>query len=570
MRLHIASPRWLFHGPAVLLLPLVASFGGCRSKGSSPGEPSSCSGVCPDGGGALDGGGTDGTAHEGAGGPRDGDVDGDSDLGACRPSAIVDMNAKGTLTGTTTDYVGDNLDVDFDGQVQSPTCVFGVAYPVVLRYVPRTSGQLVVSLANPGTPPALDTVAWSLDHCMAAGATTLACNDNDAVTGHDLASVLTVPQATANVPIYVVVAGNTGLRPPSRGAWDVTGPFEITVTEMPVVDALGASCDPTRLANICSPDAACTTLPQTLLDGGTSGPTCIAGGSLGGACRTSGTQCNSGLACEPNSGTCLTAAPLGAPCFDGKHACEAPNECVGQTGFACAAPGSLNASCKATGVPCDSGLVCAGGKTVTDPASACLPTGETAASGASCSGLRCTTGNSCVASGESEICTPDGSSEAACLTTTPACDAGLVCDTIAGICRTQMAVGGDCSDTQATICAPGSLCLAVSPDAATVLVCVTDGGLNAGCRSTAPPCDAGLACGGTTCLPAATLGMPCDLRGQTTACVAGTTCVQSGTAATCIVDGASGAGCSVLAPACAPGLICGSTSNDTFGCHVAQ
>lgn len=93
---------------------------------------------------------------------------------------------------------------------------------------------------------------------------------------------------------------------------------------------------------------------------------CFAPGTRGGPCRTSGTACDTGLACsnttDPSMGRCIAMAMPGGMC-DFITQCPADQTCVRQGGGTtftgvCRARGALGAPCRRTGMPCDSGLTC--------------------------------------------------------------------------------------------------------------------------------------------------------------------------------------------------------------------
>ena len=123
--------------------------------------------------------------------------------------------------------------------------------------------------------------------------------------------------------------------------------------------AVGAACDPVGESNLCALGSGCIPSPV--------GWTCVADGSRGGFCRTSGTRCDSGLSCI--TGTIndfcrerLTAA--GAMCDASNQAtiCATNSSCLataGQSVGACTANGTAaGADCRTSGTRCDSGLTC--------------------------------------------------------------------------------------------------------------------------------------------------------------------------------------------------------------------
>jgi hypothetical protein len=539
-------------GFAVLAL---VSLGGCGSSSHTP----STDGSTKDGSPNLGDGGMVGDGSPGDGSPAG---DGGISANACDPANIVDLNMRGTRTGNTTDYHGSTLNVPFDGKVQ--TCRQGGVYPLVLRYLPYTSGPLIVSLANAGTASSFATVAWSLDQCKAMGATELACDANEYVSAAlPFTSVLRIESATANVPIYIVVGGN--VHPYAQNSWHVNGSFEITVSEAPVVIATGDACDPAGIANICTANSLCLIPPSQ------SSPICIANGSAYGLCDASIT-CKAGLVCIYGtgelSGNCTPTVGLGASCSL-SIPCAAPNTCPYGV---CKAPGSVQeAPCSQTGNPCGPGLTCVYGASVADDTAFCIASADAIAIGQACnldSGVNCVVGSHCAGN----VCAPNGTAAGTfCATTSPACTGALVCNGSPDfrLCSSVVGAGASC-DGEASICAAGTTCTGMGGNS---YVCVTNGTMNGSCRQTTPACDAGLGCGELNqCVPALALGATCDVHQQANICGSGASCIPSGSGATCVADGATGTGCSkTTAPSCPMGDVCGASSSLlTLTCQVAQ
>ncbi len=140
----------------------------------------------------------------------------------------------------------------------------------------------------------------------------------------------------------------------------------------------GAPCGP---GVSCGPAATCG-WPE---DAG--GVQCVARGSLGGACRTTGALCDATLGCVHdalNRGTCVPGARAGARCSDAVNdGCADGLACADAV---CVAEGSRGAPCRATGAPCDPGLACDGASCVTASAR-----GAACVEGACAEGLACAT-----------------------------------------------------------------------------------------------------------------------------------------------------------------------------------
>ncbi|MFO0608871.1 MAG: hypothetical protein U0324_37240 [Polyangiales bacterium] len=140
----------------------------------------------------------------------------------------------------------------------------------------------------------------------------------------------------------------------------------------------GAPCGP---GVSCGPAATCG-WPE---DAG--GVQCVARGSLGGACRTTGAPCDAPLGCVHDAlgrGTCVAGGRAGAGCADAVNAgCADGLFCDGRV---CVAEGSRGAPCRATGAPCDAGLACDGASCV-----AAIARGAACEEGACAEGLACAT-----------------------------------------------------------------------------------------------------------------------------------------------------------------------------------
>lgn len=178
---------------------------------------------------------------------------------------------------------------------------------VVYSYTMRAAGTLRVSTSNPGTTDAMfDTVLAVLSTCSVGG-TALACNDDigDAAP-HRLHSRAQTSPLMAGQRVFIVVGG-FGMDAASAS----TGDFELTVQETP----------PTPVGGACMAGSVCVTSATCVANvGSTTMGTCLANGANRGICRTTGTPCDTGLACTVETptaeanGQCLPPAMVGQPC----------------------------------------------------------------------------------------------------------------------------------------------------------------------------------------------------------------------------------------------------------------
>jgi hypothetical protein len=249
----------------------------------------------------------------------------------CNPPALIDLNQAGTLTGTTTRYVGSDTSVAAGVAIQAPSCATDYGHPVVFKYTPRQSDRIKVNTNTPNTT--FDTVVWALASCSAIGTSELGCDDNTGVAPNTNASeFVTAMAVTAGTPIYIVVAGHS----------NNVGTFELRVTEL-APSPIGGPCDLLGTGDsYCTAGTSCVppvTNPFSLTG------VCLKDGTQGGLCRTTSPACDSGLACDPNTAfpfglnpVCVPVIPLGGMCDPNliQNLCADPNQC--STGGTCVAP----------------------------------------------------------------------------------------------------------------------------------------------------------------------------------------------------------------------------------------
>lgn len=317
--------------------------------------------------------------------------------------------------------------------------------------------------------------------------------------------------------------------------------------------ASGARCVPSRAGSdamhLSSPDAVCPAGEECTqsqdgemrcLRWGARGGPCLGDGScdVGSTCASALTRScvpppAEGNRCEPmTSGQCA----LGAECAAGV---EGPPTCRRQ--------GTLGTRC--LGLNCVDGSVCDNG--------VCAPprrAGEICESSALCA-----VGTSC---GERvngvARCVADGASGGRCRPTGAGCDEGLACDPRER-CRTAVSVGARCDDSaRPTACAPGLRCDGICREAG------SDGGFcrssSPSCQA-GLLCEGVDVVGVPVCVPALTLGDACDVvrvdhPNTIGACADALECGGESGARRCVPLGPSLVSCGVGARPCPPGTRC--------------
>ena len=221
-------------------------------------------------------------------------------------------------------------------------------------------------------------------------------------------------------------------------------------------------------------------------------------GSVGEPCCGTGSACNSGGCCDPQTDKCLTA---GATCLNG-------DTCSGSLCRPCGSNGGSLGACCLTVPQCTTGSCCDGlSNRCYPPATQCSVANEICLGGAC---QQCgTTRNACCAG--SPKCFGGGCCDTAgCLTNGDLCSNGGTCNS--GVCAACGGAGMTCCTT-GVACASGGCCDGTK--------CVANGNL----------CSTGQVCANATCPPA------CGSSGQT--CCAGK-CLNGGCCATgaCYAAGA--------------------------------
>lgn len=456
---------------------------------------------------------------------------------ACLAAAVVDINARGTLSGGVLRFVSDNRMAPRAPSLP-PTCVTSEVnegqYQVVHRYVPRAAGRLRVSVDDPATDAHFDTVLSAQPDCVAllAGERSLGCNNNVEASAamRPRASTLVSGHVTAGAAVFLVLSGNFGEDPIVP-----QGAYALSVTELPEV-AIDAACDPGLRANACTVGASC--LPS----GTPPMPRCAADGRLDTRCRVDADpDCDTGLRCSLN--LCRTALAVGAPCSpSGSGVCAEGSVCQWRDGAnTCLRSGSLGADCRDDAPPCDTGLACvntrhgASCRTAVTRGGYCDPWGFRNA---------CAPDSVCAFVSPAVCVAPGSIAGAPCGPSPTRCAAGLECalgpDGEAELCVSPVAPGGACDPSGLTTrCTTNTDCAAGATLA--MGTCVAPGrAAGAPCQPVDLRCDPGLACSVTSgagqCQRDVAAGAACDLRNGSTRCMGGGCVAESATAAVCRAD----------------------------------
>ena len=505
---------------------------------------------------------------------------GDASLnGAGTCTTPINLNTAGTAltTGTGRTIASNNSAAPtgaLSGVSAGSCAVDGMGAPtatneVVFSYTVQTGGHIVASTNDPASDATLDTIVWVLDACTGS-AGELACNDDDGSAMTYLSTAASATTVTAGTTVFIVVAGYMNPTRPSTGA------FRLNVSEQ-TDHAAGAACDTANspfcvTAYSCQPDAAT----------GTAGH-CLADGALNGACRITGTACDTGLQCTETMptadapGVCQVPIATGGVCDADHLLCITGSTCLADQGSTtmghCLADGSAFGACRLTGAHCDTGLTCSEATPMaTNPGTCQTPI----ATGDVCTldhHFLCVTSSTCLADQGSTTmghCLADGSAFGACRLTGMICDTGLTCSevaptaTTAGTCQMPIAAGGACTTDYHFVCVAGQSCQSddgVMPAGH----CLADGVVFGACRLTGTACDAALTCSNPTptvanpgtCQMVVASGGVCSARDFL--CVADNTCIPdagSDTMGHCLVDGSMGGACRAADPACDGALVC--------------
>ncbi len=409
--------------------------------------------------------------------------DADGRYDPCAPSAVVDLNARGTRSGDTTRIVWSNATTPSVGPLWAP-CLDdnserSTSGQVVFRYTPAATALLLVSTDGAETAPDFDTVLWAQSACVPLFQSTrgvIGCDDDSAPAPRDRASrFLTTSTVTAGASVYIVVAGLT--RAPVAA-----GRFELSVTEM-AAGAPGTPCFEGAPTNPCAPGSTCIGRPGA-------GAQCVANGTASGACRTEGAACDAGLTCSQVTLTrCPSLHQLGRPCsrftvgrcvpahapggacdrFGEADACVPGARCLpGDGGAVCVAEGARGGDCRAADPRCDGALTCSAAMDGLCRAAAAVGGAcDVAARETACVGGTCVP----AMTGGSGVCAAPGTAAgASCREAEPRCDEGLSCNPTGGpaVCQRVAAAGAACTPgVRFDACAPGTACLPTSASAGT-------------------------------------------------------------------------------------------------------
>lgn len=170
-------------------------------------------------------------------------------------------------------------------------------------------------------------------------------------------------------------------------------------------------------------------------------------------CAPTGPACPSGMSCQ--YGVCVAMLSLGERCRADAY-CPEDSSCDGAPPV-CTAFGSAGRMCRATGAPCDPGLICVTSTTSSGSFRNCQPIVSVGAPCGSAHGSVCGTGASCLAN----LCARDGSAGGACRDAEDGCDGGLPCAD--GVCARTLEEGATCAFRGGSQCRAGLACRYVDP-----------------------------------------------------------------------------------------------------------
>jgi hypothetical protein len=277
-------------------------------------------------------------------------------------AGAINLNALGTVTGSTTTYSGSNASAPTMAAFYPMACTTATGAQVIHTYRTTTTSHLRVSTVDFGTT--FDTVALAISDC-GPRPMELGCNNDDPVSGTVQSQFLTgvVPAGTT---VIIIVGGYSAPTP-------VTGRYVLRVSEVPDV-SVGGNCDPMLVTDACTAGSSCVTTYGV--------STCMLDGSFGGFCRATGTPCDPPYVCNFTSSTgdivvgarCVTLVALGGACDPTRltNVCDPTAHCITSAGTTtCIADGSLGGRCRVFGVACDPPYMCSG--SIFSAASRCVP-----------------------------------------------------------------------------------------------------------------------------------------------------------------------------------------------------
>jgi len=230
----------------------------------------------------------------------------------CASDALVDLTTVTPNSSGVVRYMGDST---FTRDVAGPSAPMGcisympdthhAGHEVILKYRMRTTAGLIATTDNTGTAAEFDTVLFILNACTST-ANSLGCNDD--MNGNTVHSLVTSDgELAAGTDVYVVVSGYS---PPANNMYLDSGPFEITLREVPATAANGA-CTPGM--SVCATGTHCLvsfTDPMMAV--------CMTDGTAGALCRNTATRCDTGLTCSAaaatDAGICRSVVTPPAAC----------------------------------------------------------------------------------------------------------------------------------------------------------------------------------------------------------------------------------------------------------------
>ncbi len=350
-------------------------------------------------------------------------LDGGNNLtGTC--AAPIDLNTAGTTAGGITSISGNNggAPADAPTDVVGPSCATDMngnhaSYAVAFSYTMQTTANLRANTAVTGTASTFDSIVWIVNECGSSGMQ-LGCND-EALRNDSRSTAFTPMQIASGTTVRIIVAGYTPPNGTNRA------PFKLEVSELQP-NAANAQCD--SLNPLCVSGYTCIYTPPSV-------GSCLADGSLNGACRTSGTACDGTMRCSVdaptagNRGVCQEPLPVGTACTSTMYVCVAGAHCTQDPGantFTCRTDMAEGGMCSLTMPYCNTGLKCSRDMPTSFRPGVCavpLPAGSVCSTQTSA----CIDGYHCVRdTSTANHCVQDGTLGGRCLSG-GTCNSGLTC-----------------------------------------------------------------------------------------------------------------------------------------------
>lgn len=289
-------------------------------------------------------------------------------------AAAIDINAMTPQAGGGYVLRGSSISAARTGGLVAPDGCLATrgaefVHQTIYRYRMTARGRLFASTIRAGTDAALDTVITIADACSPL-ASTLACNDNRAVTPVAPASIQSIARTTreldAGTTVFIAVGSAS---PPSGVGNREQSNYELTVYEAAAVPEGGA----------CTTNDQCDANAFCFVARGETSGFCRVTGREGGFCRPA-RDCDAGFTCRGQDetlgrpGACFRNVATGGDCTDLYTVCGTDDACrpapmsVGR--YVCVGAGAQGGICRVVGAPCDGSLMCIGGYCRTQSAAA--------------------------------------------------------------------------------------------------------------------------------------------------------------------------------------------------------